>query len=224
MSDNTQNKKELYNSLQGKKVFIPCRLEENQNITFELLINENEETMIPAFFDKDSAEGKFDLEKLIELEFSMLRNILIELPDEISGIVIEPFRDNIILNREALGEYDSATQGMTVKKVAHDKVTYMPVNGTPAGLAEALAEFLEGEIGVNAVWTIFAQNEDERIPHLAFAIDYIGSKFELFPKLAEVIKPFMQPGQAFELADRNPNMGPYLTEQNCIYKRNASVQ
>lgn len=68
------------------------------------------------------------------------------------------------------------------------------------------------------------QKENEKIPHLTFAIDFFGSKFDLFPQLAEVLKPFMQPGQTFELIERNPQLQAFLTPAACIYRRSASVQ
>lgn len=67
----------------------------------------------------------------------------------------------------------------------------------------------------------FAQNENERIPHLTFAVDFFGSKFDLFPKFAEVIKPLMMAGQFFELIEQNSQMEPFLTDEACIYRRKS---
>ena len=181
--------------------------------------------ILSAFFSKESQIGNFDPQTLAEIAFPMLRNLLIELSEEISGIVIEPFTENIILNRNALAEYDSTTQGMTVEKHDHlQNTTYRKVDILPSGLTSAVGSFLQGQIGVNAVWALLAQNDNEKIPHLTFAIDYFGSKFDLFPKLAEVLKPFMRPGQSFELIDRNSQRKPFLTDATGIYRRNSSAQ
>ena len=109
----------FFRSLAGRLVCIPCKKQGGGNITLELLISSQGEKMIPAFFSKESQIGNIAPQTLAEIPFPMLRNILIELPEEISGIVIEPFTENIILNRKALAEYDSATQGMTVEKHDH---------------------------------------------------------------------------------------------------------
>lgn len=225
MDNKIQEKMNFFRSLAGRLVCIPCKKQGGGNITLELLISSQGEKMIPAFFSKESQIGNFDPQTLAEIPFPMLRNILIELPEEISGIVIEPFTENIILNRKALAEYDSVTQGMTVEKHDHlQNTTYRRVDILPSGLTSAVGGFLQGQIGVNAVWALLAQNDNEKIPHLTFAIDYFGSKFDLFPKLAEVLKPFMRPGQSFELIDRNPQMKPFLTDETCIYRRKSSVQ
>lgn len=225
MDKKTQERNNFYRSLAGQLVYIPCKKQEDGNITLELLISSQGERMIPAFFSKESQIGNFDPQALVEIAFSVLRNILIELPEEISGIVIEPFNENTILNRKALAEYDSATQGMTVEKHDHlQNTTYRKVDILPSGLTVTAGGFLQKQIGVNAVWVLLAQNDNERIPHLTFVIDYFGSKFDLFPKLAEVLKPFMRPGQSFELIDRNPQIKPFLNDETCIYRRNSSVQ
>ncbi len=225
MDKKTQERNNFYRSLAGQLVYIPCKKQEDGNITLELLISSQGERMIPAFFSKESQIGNFDPQALVEIAFSVLRNILIELPEEISGIVIEPFNENTILNRKALAEYDSATQGMTVEKHDHlQNTTYRKADILPSGLTVTVGGFLQEQIGVNAVWVLLAQNDNERIPHLTFVIDYFGSKFDLFPKLAEVLKPFMRPGQSFELIDRNPQIKPFLNDETCIYRRNSSVQ
>ena len=166
-----------------------------------------------------------DRQSLVEFAFPTLRNIFIELPKEISGIVIEPFTENIILDRCALAAYDSATQGMTVQKREHSRnTTYRKVDILPSGLKNTLESSLSEQIGVNAVWALLAQDENEKIPHLTFVLDYFGSKFDLFPQLAEVLKPFMRPGQSFELIDREPRMKPFLNDETCVYRRKSSVQ
>ena len=158
----------------------------------------------------------------------MLRNILIELPEEISGIVLEPFGENIPLDRKALADYDSAVHGMTVAKHDHSlRTIYRKADRLPDGLTAAVGRFAQGQIGINAVWALLAKNENERIPHLTFAIDFFGSKFDLFPQLAEVLKPFMQPGQTFELIERNPQLQAFLTPAACseraAHKRDTNL-
>ena len=224
MEEKMQEKREFYRVLKGMKVWIPCQKRDDQ-ITLQLLVNGQGDQVIPAFCSKRSPKGNFTEECLLEIAFSMLRNVLIEMPEDIKGIAIEPFDRNIVLDRAALAEYDSYTQGMTVEQHHHQQGTiYRGAGELPSGLQQAIRRFLRDRIGVNAAWALLAQNENERIPHLTFALDYFGSKFDLFPQLAEVIKPFMRPGQSFELIDRNAQMAPALTEEACIYRRTGTIQ
>ena len=225
MEHETQEKTTFYRSLMRRRVYIPCQKQEDGNLNLELLVSRTGEKMLPAFFCRESQIGSFDAQSLVEFAFPTLRNIFIELPKEISGIVIEPFTENIILDRGALAAYDSATQGMTVQKREHSRnTTYRKVDILPSGLKNTFESSLSEQIGVNAVWALLAQDENEKIPHLTFVIDYFGSKFDLFPQLAEVLKPFMRPGQSFELIDREPRMKPFLNDETCVYRRKSSVQ
>lgn len=220
MEKNEADKKELYRKLQGMQLYVPCTIEKGGNITLELLMNNRGEQMIPAFVSKESDTGSFDSNRFTEFRFPMLRHILIELPQGISGIVIEPFGRNLILDRRALSEYDSYTQGMTVAQHDHQENTqYSKAGKLPDGLKRAVSEFLSQQIGVNAAWVFLAKNERETTTHLTFAVDFVGSKIDLFPKLAAVIRPYMKPGQSFELIEKNMRMTHILTHDTCIYVR-----
>mgnify|MGYP000153857393 FL=1 len=102
MEHETQEKTTFYRSLMRRRVYIPCQKQEDGNLNLELLVSRTGEKMLPAFFCRESQIGSFDTQSLVEFAFPTLRNIFIELPKEISGIVIEPFTENIILDRGAL--------------------------------------------------------------------------------------------------------------------------
>ena len=215
---------ELFNKLRYARVLIPCRKEENGSFQLELVVNAEGEPYIPAFYARTSNLGKFHEGSLLELEFRQLRNIMIELPEKICGIVIEPFGENVLLGRESLMAYDSAVQGMTVARNRHQGgVNLQPARSLPHGLTDALQNFFARQIGVNAAWVLLAQGENERMPHLMFMIDFYGSKFDLFPALAEVVKPYMKPGQQFELIERNPSIPLEKMKEALVYSRNQNV-
>ncbi len=222
---NVQNKKTFYRALQGLSFFIPCARTEENEITLRLLMNGSGEQYVPAFFSTDSQIGDFPADELVEFEFPKLRHIFVDLPKEICGLVIEPFDKNIIVNREGLSEYDSETQGMTVARHDHKgRTSLVTPRNLPKGLAEAVSEFCKGQIGVNEAWILLAQGENERIPHLMFAVDFYGSKLTLFPKLAEVIKPFMQPGQQFELIEKAGSWLDSKQAKEClVYTRHGNI-
>jgi hypothetical protein len=205
MQMNVQNKKTFYRALQGLSFFIPCAMNEDNEITLRLLMNGSGQQFVPAFFSKNSKIGDFPANELVEFAFPKLRNIFIDLPNEICGLVIEPFEKNILVNREGLREYDSETQGMTVARHDHNGGTMLSIpRNLPKGLKEAVSEFCRSQIGVNTAWILLAQGDEEKIPHLMFAVDFYGSKLTLFPKLAGIIKPYMVPGQQFELIEKVP--------------------
>lgn len=215
---------ELFNKLRYARVLIPCRKEENGSFQLEMLVNAKGQPFIPAFYARTSNVGKFEQGSLLELEFQQLRNMMIEMPEEICGIVIEPFGENILLGRESLMAYDSAVQGMTVAQNRHQGgVRLQPARNLPRGLTDALQNLFARQIGVNAAWVLLAQGENEQKPHLMFMIDFYGSKFDLFPVLAEAIKPYMKPGQQFELIERSPSVPLEKMKEALVYSRNKNV-
>ena len=220
MEKTEHNKKTFYRALQGLSLFIPCAENQKGEIVLRMLINGSGEQFVPAFFSRSSRIGDFPEKELVEFAFPKLRNIFIDLPEEICGIVIEPFDRNILMNRQAMQEYDSETKGMTVARHDHEgKTVLCAAKNLPKGLKEAVVAFFGSQIGVNAAWILLAQGESERIPHLLFAVDFYGSKLSLFPMLADVIKPFMQPGQQFELIEKKQNLDPLKLREALVYRR-----
>lgn len=170
------NKNILFNDLSHRKVWIPCHWDEEGKITLELLLNNEGKQFIPAFYAKNSKLGAFDENKLLEIEFSVLRHMLIDLSDEVCGIVLEAFDDNIALDRIMLMEFDSHTKGMSVERNRSTKsVSLMVPKSLPNGLKEKVKSFLEREIGVNGAWILLAKSESEGNPYLLFLIDFFGN-------------------------------------------------
>ena len=86
--------------------------------------------------------------------------MLIDLSDEVCGIVLEAFDDNIALDRIMLMEFDSHTKGMSVERNRSTKsVSLMVPKSLPNGLKEKVKSFLEREIGVNEAWILLAKSE-----------------------------------------------------------------
>lgn len=218
-----KNYKERFLKLAGRKVWIPMRRAENNGITLELLADGNGRQFIPAFYSKASNLGSFSEKNLVEIGFAQLRHLLIDMGDEICGIAVEPFGENIPLDRKALMEYDSATKGMSVERSQVTGRVGLAVPGRlPDGMKEGLRRFFEKQIGVNRVWALLAKPENEPQAHLCIIIDFFGSKVQLFPLAAEAVKPYMGPGERFELKPKAPDMDLGPLAKGMIYERAAA--
>lgn len=215
----------FYLALHGTTLFVPYKQNDDGSLALEILTNGARENFLPAFFSVHSEIGSFEGEEFAEFTFSNLRNLFIELEGNIKGMVIEPFAKNILIGKEDLKRYDSITKGMTVQRNDHIGTTELqPARNLPKGLREAVCDFCLGEIGINALWAFRARGENEKRPHLMLSIDFYGSKFDLFPRLAEVVKPFMQPGESFELIERNPNIDLKQIAGAQIYRRGEKAE
>ena len=204
MDQSRKNRVEMFQHLAKQSVWIPCRKEENGNITLELLVNGERQQYIPAFFSPNSRTGNFKPEDLVSLPFSLLRHTLIELPEQICGIVIEPFGDNIPLSQKTLQDFDIQVSGMSVSGERHRGRLILSVPKTlPYGLKETLQSFFSEQICIDEAWILLAREEGEEFSHWLFAVEFSGSRIEIFPKIAEKIRPFMKNGERFELMERN---------------------
>ena len=59
--------------------------------------------------------------------------------------------------------------------------------------------------------------------HLMIVISFSGSKLGLFPKLAEVIQPFMEQGQQFELIPKNESLEVEQIDGALIYEKKGMI-
>ena len=215
--------KELFLELAGRKVWIPAHRVENNGITLELLADAVGRQYIPAFYSKTSDIGNFSEKNLVEIGFSQLRHILIDMSETVCGIVVEPFGENLPLDRKALMAYDSAVGGMSVERSHVTGRVGLAVPGRlPDGMKEGLRRFFEKQIGVNRVWALLAKPENEPQPHLCIMIDFFGNKVQLFPLVAEAVKPYMRPGERFELKPVGQGMDMKPLSKGLIYERTAS--
>lgn len=212
-------REQLYQKLAGQKVWIPCTKQPDGSITLELLLNQKGEQYIPSFCNRKSGEGKIK-GTLVEIDFTVLRHILLELPEQICGIVLEPFQENILFDRTALNSFDKAITGMDVRRHVHseDLILEIPAH-LPEGLINTLQGFFEKEENVNRAWILLAKEKAEDVPYLYFAVDYRGDRISLFPKLAEKIKPFMKPGERFELTEYGTGMERMSLKKALIYEK-----
>ncbi len=92
-----ERNKKFYLALHGTTLFVPYKLQENNEVALEFLMNGQGENFLPAFFSRGSQTGCFADEKFAEFDFSRLRDIFIELDGSAGGLVIEPFTKNIVI-------------------------------------------------------------------------------------------------------------------------------
>ncbi|MGN0734090.1 MAG: enhanced serine sensitivity protein SseB C-terminal domain-containing protein, partial [Emergencia sp.] len=135
-----------------------------------------------------------------------LKHIIIDLPAEVTGVVLNPFGKFLILRRAQLAEIDKEIEGMTLQRTDHPLPQILsPLKSYPIGIVEALGHFFEKNQGVTRAWILAARPDYKTPPHKLFVIEFFGDRRVLFPQVAKVIEPFMKPGESFELmkADRD---------------------
>ena len=106
MNSRTQNKRIFYRALAGISLYVPCKQEEAGKPEPQMMLNEQGERFVPAFFAKRSLKGDFDEKSLVEFAFPLLRSLIDGLPQNVRGVMIEPYDKEICLDRSHMAEYD----------------------------------------------------------------------------------------------------------------------
>jgi hypothetical protein len=172
--------------------------------SFALLMTADGRKFVPAFLNRKSNLGRFTEKQLIEFPYSRLKYLIIDSPAEINGIVIAPFEENMILDRRIMELIDIRIMGMSLRREDHrGKLRLGVPDLVPRGLPEALRNFFEQSMEVEAAWLVTAMQEQDKEAHWMLIIDFQGEKIELFPKVAEVMKRYMKQGALFELIGHN---------------------
>ena len=103
MNSRTQNKRIFYRALAGISLYVPCKQEEAGKPEPQMMLNEQGERFVPAFFAKRSLKGDFDEKSLVEFAFPLLRSVRV--------VMIEPYDKEICLERSRMAEYDFFIKG-----------------------------------------------------------------------------------------------------------------
>lgn len=199
-----EGKRRFFIELWEALFLVPCK---DDGSDLGVLNNQKGEIFLPAFTDKSEIRsGFFSAGNFVALSLEQLHHIVIDLP-KIDGIIINPFGKALPLKRPQLDEIKAEMRGMTVRRIDHS-VPYKiePMAIYPKGLAEAFDEVLSGISSVRKAWIVMACATEDTPPHKLFVIDFDGDRKEIFPKVAERVKPFMAAGESFELIKAGGNL------------------
>ncbi|MBN7774217.1 enhanced serine sensitivity protein SseB C-terminal domain-containing protein [Clostridium aminobutyricum] len=213
---------EFFKKLNETILWVPDVTEkpDNSKKTFALLIAGDGRKFIPTFLHKKSKLGRFKEEQLVEIPYNKLKYLIIDSMAEINGIVIAPFEENIVLDRKLMEIIDSQTIGMTLRRENHvGRIKLRKPDAVPNGLKDILENFFKNCLEVEFAWLMKAKGENELDEHWMLLIDFQGEKTELFPPVAEIMKPYMKPGEKFELIQKNPDFITTEMDSAKIYTR-----
>ncbi|WP_164914341.1 enhanced serine sensitivity protein SseB C-terminal domain-containing protein [Aminipila luticellarii] len=186
---------------------------------FALLLTGEGRKFVPAFLDKEANIGRFQRENLVSMTYENLKYLIIDSPEKINGVALNPFDENILLDREVMELIDARTMGMTLKREEFQgKIMLRTPEVLPTGLKAALNCFFTEHRQIEAAWMIKAQREGESEDYWLLLMDFHGEKTKVFPQVAEVVKPYMKSGERFELVQKSSNFSTENMKQTQIYE------
>jgi hypothetical protein len=151
-------------------------------------------------FTSESELRRWSIDGDAEAQYYQTLKYLIFDDLSLGGIVINPFGRQIVLQRLQIEEIESAASGMPLKRpIDFSYVRIEKAEDCSDELVSAFAHKLKGFSEVYKVYIILATRRGEATPHLTYVIDFDGHEDQLFPHVAEIIRPYMRRGSGFEL-------------------------
>ena len=124
------------------------------------------------------------------MPFSEIDEIVRKSEGKISGIIINPHGKSMVFQRNGGKATEKNEGGVRLIKPPF----------VPEKFETLLKEFDSKCENVYSAWLLWAQKETDLAPKLFLLMDFDGKREEFFPKVAEALKPCMNPGDNIEMA------------------------
>lgn len=190
----------FFKKLRKAGYLVPCKKDRPQELS---VINDqkNKRAMLPLFTSEEELDKwPFPKEASSLLDFDTLKGIVIDKPETIQGLAINPFGRSLTLLLPQLQEIDSLTKGYSYERSQNrGEVRFFPLFVTVPPLEAALKVLFDGFDTVYRAWLLLAQPKEELAPHLAMIIDFSGDRAKLFAQVADLLRPYMKKGDRFDL-------------------------
>ncbi len=124
------------------------------------------------------------------MPFSEIDEIVKKSEGKIAGIIINPHGKSMVFQRNGGKATEKNEGGVRLIKPPF----------VPEKFEILLKELFAKCENVYSAWLLWAQRETDLAPKLFLLIDFDGKREEFFPKVAEALKPCMNPGDNIEMA------------------------
>ena len=124
------------------------------------------------------------------MPFSEIDEIVRKSEGKIAGIIINPHGKSMVFQRNGGKATEKNEGGVRLIKPPF----------VPEKFETLLKEFIAKCENVYSSWLLWAQRATDLAPKLFLLMDFDGKREEFFPKVAEALKPCMNPGDNIEMA------------------------
>lgn len=212
VKDNSpDNLNKLINVLVGCRILIPAAITPGKNPSPKLIKAEGDKIFLPIYTDKDQIPEEHRKPAVINLPFVAANQVALNPIDEIKGIAINPFTDNLVFHKPLLEKIDEVEKK---KKELKDNAT-----SKEAKLKEALpgAQFGKDENGN----TTLKLNEKQYVQfeRTEFEVGYLPKKLfsdgqSFIDKLIEEKADYID--SMYEDSYQQKRMYPFIPEDFSI--------
>jgi hypothetical protein len=199
-----ENERRFFAEIKNARFLVPCVSKSGQpdKRRYPAVLSTQEgEKFLPAFSEPEELEKwPFKRGRVSVFSFDDLKHTILEHPQNLAGIAINPFGKVLLLRQSQIAQIDTATQGMSVQRVRHETgLRLLRPQAYPPGLTGGMKAFFRQKREVCLVYLLLAHGPEESAPHWLFLIDFDGTEAGLFPQVAEAVQPYMKQGDSFEL-------------------------
>lgn len=207
-------------------------IEEGTTISFVLIQTTENKSFYPVFTDWDELNKWEGLKgtdiKTLVLSFDDYCSMVLD-SDKAEGIVINPFNDNFVINRDFMTHLKSRkeleTTGHTEITAKKDtKVILGEPENYPTDMTEAIIKAVKKYKNINRLWLRLMQRDNEM--SYLIVTDFIGDRNDAFELIVEAAKPYLNNmyidlipyGDTFSV-DAVKDVEPFYKRKNGIFRR-----
>lgn len=204
--------KHFFERLKTARLLVPCQ---GDHMNVAVIETPEGERFLPAFTCEEELRKSFAAwERIAVMPIDILKHIVTDLPQQLTGVVIDPFGTSLALKQPQLRELDSLTEGMSVQRTDHEEPLHLePLHRYPVGLPAALTALFMKHPEVSRAWLLSARKSQKHKPHKLFLIEFRGDRRLLFPEVARAVEPFMTAGESFELMKADWELAQQATKK-----------
>lgn len=193
---------------------------EGTTINFDLLFDEEKRCFIPAFTDWGelrkwrNAAGQQTLVMRLEDYGQMLER------EEYAGVAINPYGQNLVLNRERISFLTGKAMPYTVEE--ETEVLVGDPADPPRALLDALSAHMRTQPAIRAAWLRLMLKNGER--SFLLVVDHDGDRRAVFDGIGRAGTAHLQPGEVIDLVPAGDEFGQSATrDATPFYRRREGL-
>lgn len=181
--------------------------ENDADMEFQVLTSKDDKIYYPIFTDWNEL-NKFIKEDINTIIIDFDKCISLIENNNVSGIVINPFGENMILERKMLmflkAKKDNMRNGISKQRVSKGtKVILGEPKNYPTRMIEAIKRCLEPNKSVKKVWLrLMVRNREQSY---LLIVDFDGKQDEVFQNIANAARPYLE-GMNLDLVSVEKNL------------------
>ena len=208
---------------------IDGKISKNAKIQQYMLNNKEGDHFFLAFTDPEAME-KWQKEEKRDFVLLNLAELLALInhakEEEIKGVVINPFVQNLTLTKELLLNLPKRQQELL--KTVPPRFLLGKPKEEPEELEEALSRyFKKKQKAVQEAWMLMALREGTKKPRLMLVVDYEGEPEdakELFPAIIEEAKAYLKEDEGMDVVRRDGKFAEdVLSKNDPFYQKKAGL-